>query len=383
MVKRIFLVMVTDIFDYPPVISLIRIWLELNYKPYIIGKYSDEIMKKEFEKSGAIFFDTTYYSSKLNIIKKLISILSFRRQTKKVLELLEVKKDEDVWFLNADTISVLYKLIPKYRSILHFYEFVDPVLSFGFWLVSPGYNMGKTMKLANKVVHCEYNRAHITKALYGLDVLPYVFPNKPYITDENITNLPDDIHNMILDFKSRLVGKKVILYQGIFNSTERRLEEFCEAIQNMPEEYVIMIMGEESRYYESLKSRYSSDKVLFIPFVTPPYHMFITQLAHIGILTYFAKSSNYADVINPLYCAPNKIFEYSKFGMPMIGNDIPGLSNVFDKYGCGICLDYPVTPNSIQNAVKSIFDNYNKYSAKSMEYYNSIDLKSIVNKILK
>ena len=201
MKSRIFLVMSTDIVGYPPVVSLIRLLIDLDYEPYVIGRYSDKNMRYEFERRGAHFYDTTFYSSKLPLLKRLVSILSFRFETNKILRQLNVKDEEFVWFLNADTISVLYKLVPKYNSILHFYEFVKPVLSFGFWLVSPSYKMGDTMRKAQKVIHCEYNRAHITKALYNLKTLPYVFPNKPYFTDDDISTQPTAIKKMNTEIK--------------------------------------------------------------------------------------------------------------------------------------------------------------------------------------
>lgn len=76
-------------------------------------------------------------------------------------------------------------------------------------------------------------------------------------------------------------------------------------------------MGRGSDYYDDLRSRYASERVLFVPFIRPPHHLQVTRLASIGVLSYFPDPSSLAAVINPLYCAPNKIFEYARYGVPM------------------------------------------------------------------
>lgn len=69
-----------------------------------------------------------------------------------------------------------------------------------------------------------------------------------------------------MDVKHKVQGKKVILYQGFFASVERRLEEFCQAINQMPSDYVMIAMGKgPNNYYDVLKKKYQSDKILFIP----------------------------------------------------------------------------------------------------------------------
>ena len=67
-----------------------------------------------------------------------------------------------------------------------------------------------------------------------------------------------------MDVKHKVQGKKVILYQGFFASVERRLEEFCQAINQMPSDYVMIAMGKgPNNYYDVLKKKYQSDKILF------------------------------------------------------------------------------------------------------------------------
>ena len=57
-------------------------------------------------------------------------------------------------------------------------------------------------------------------------------------------------------------------------------------------------------------------------------------MASIGVLSYFPRSGSIGRTLNPLYCAPNKIFEYSKYGIPMISNDVPALRYSYMEFHC-------------------------------------------------
>jgi glycosyltransferase involved in cell wall biosynthesis len=242
--------------------------------------------------------------------------------------------------------------------------------------------MARSCKLADKIVCCEYNRAHITKGLFQLDSLPFVLPNKVYIDDNELDYIPNDVRDILGDVLERMKDKKVVLYQGIFLDKERRLEEFCQAVNSLSDEYLLVAMGGGSSLFEQLKEKYESEKIIFVPFIRPPYHLLVTKMASVGILSYFPRPNNVASVINPLYCAPNKIFEYAKFSVPMIANDIPALHYAFTEHRCGKCVSYPMETSSIKDTLLEIFDNYDEYSSGALDYYNSIDLKKILQNML-
>lgn len=103
------------------------------------------------------------------------------------------------------------------------------------------------MKKALKVVCCEYNRAQITKGIYQLKDLPLVLPNKVIVDESELSKVPMDIKPMIDDITQKTKGKKVVLYQGIFLDEERRLEEFCEAISHLPDDYAFIAMGKVAK----------------------------------------------------------------------------------------------------------------------------------------
>lgn len=382
-IMRIFLTKLGELGLYPPALSIIKILRDEGHEVVYIGAYSDNIQKAILESKGVRFIETVNYFPEYNPLKKLRYLHKYKTQVKNALEKEGACGQDILWVFNADTICLLSDLVPSHKTILHFFEFVEARFNWKYTIVNPTYNFQSTLNNASAIIHCEYNRAHIFKGLYHLEKLPYILPNKPYLGDDAFTNIPKDIKDLVANIKEKVQEKKVVLYQGYFNSEQRRLEEFCMAVSGMGEDFVLLIMGRGNKSYEELRSKYSSDRIIFLPFINPPYHLLITQLAHVGVLSYFPTGRNYAEVINPIFCAPNKVFEYGMYGIPMISNDIPGLKCIYDKYDCGIAVSYPMTDKAIQSTLYEIFNNYKILSDGAQLFNDSTNIPQIVSGIIK
>lgn len=372
-----------DIINYPPALTVIRTLCDIGYNVIHIGRYSDIEQKNELTEKGVVFIDSEKYNGQTNLISKFIQQSNFKKLVHSVIQKYKIDEDDYVWLLNAETIRLLGSLAYRYKTIFHYFEFTTPYINWKYRLVNPFEDPFELNKQAYRIVQCEYNRAHIFKAFLHLDTLPIVLPNKPY-EFKNIGegNLPNDVRNIIDDLQQRIAGKKVILYQGVFQGKDRRLDEFFEAVLSLPKNFVFLAMGGTSPNYLELKQKYESERVIFVPFIRPPYHLEVTKLCDVGILSYVANETTVAGAINPIYCAPNKIFEYSKFGKPMISNDLPGLNTIFKIYGCGVSIDYPITSDKISAKVLSIFENYENYSRGAKRYYDSVNIENIIKEIL-
>ncbi len=367
---------------YPPMISLIDILCELGVNVTYIGDYTESPTTERFTSQGVRLVKLGYKREGTQF-NRLKAQIIYKHELTAVLERYNVCDEDLLWYVYSDSATFLHKLLAKYRYLVHYYEFERQVYSWKFKLLYPSFTQEKLVHNAVGIIHCEYNRAQIFKGMMGLERIPFILPNKPYVKDGALgRDIPKEIHETIDSLYDRIQGKKVILYQGIFDSKERKLEDFCEAVNLLSDEYVFIAMGRGDKSYEMLKEKYESDKILFIPFIIPPYHLLITEKAYIGVLSYSPISKTYYGVINPLYCAPNKIFEYARFGKPMISNDIPGLRNVFDVFNCGVVIKDPVSPSSIVDAINLVSKNYQEMSEGAVRYYNSIDLHSIVKNII-
>ena len=78
---------------------------------------------------------------------------------------------------------------------------------------------------------------------------------------------------------------------------------------------------------------------------------------------------------------PNKIFEYAGFGVPMIGTDVPGLSQPFEKFDMGVCCK-ELSVDSIVDAIQKVEKRHDEMSVNCKKLYDSVDLDRIVEDIL-
>jgi len=370
--KKIFIAMVYDIVYYPPVISLCNVLIDLNYDVIYMGECSNINVASSLNRNGVKLYIQKYGG---NGFTRFIQQYFFRRKVKKIL-IQEYENNSLLWLVNGQTMYLFSSFYKKYKIISYLLEYGNKINK-AFRFLSPFFSYGKCLSLSYRVICCEYNRAQITKAVFNLTDCPFILPNKAYFNSfDDEGKIPIEIENVISNYRN----KKIILYQGIFNS-ERKLDYYMEAINKLPDEYVLFLMGKNSTTYSELKKTYESERIVFLPFIPPPLHMKITELAYIGILSYIPLANNFDQSINVLYCAPNKIYEYSKFGVPMIANDLPALQFAFLSYRAGICVE-KLRPESIINAIIEIDHNYSVYSHNSINLYNSVDLITIISDIL-
>lgn len=380
--NKVFIVMKEDVLQYPPILSMFHTLIDLNYRVVHIGVYSDLEQKTFLESKNVEFYNAVKLNVNANPLNKSVQQLKYKKYVKKVLEE-RYETGDYLLVVNEDTMCLLWNVIKQYKLLLYFLETPGFNVRLKYRMYNPSFNLTKACQKAYKVICCEYNRAHIIKGLYQLDTLPVILPNKYYQSKslDNTEIIPEDVKQKVDDIQQKISDKKVILYQGVFTSKERRLEEFIHAVNEMSDDYVLLAMGRGDNMFEELKDKYSSRKILFVDFIRPPYHMLITQMAHIGVLSYFPNNSSFIDVLNPIYCAPNKIFEYAKYSLPMISNDLPALKNIFQEFHCGVVVDYPLTDKKIKDAFLTVFNDYNSYTLGAKKYYKSVDCMSIIRGI--
>ena len=380
--RKIYIITQHDLVYYPPMQTLINVMLNMGLTIFFIGKYSDGESKELYEKKG-VHFKSLVLNEEGNLIQKICRQKQFAKDVDRFLKSTRITDADLIWYVySGTTVCALSNVLYKYKYIVHFYEFYKSLQSWKYRIIYPSYNIRLFLNKASGVVHCEYNRAQICKSLYGLESLPYIIPNKPYINNDKLSQVPVDIKDLFSSFESKINGKKVIIYQGYFNAKERRLEEFCQAVHLLPDNYVLVIMGRGNDYFDFLKIKYESKRIIFVPFIRPPYHLMFTQKASIGILTYYPQEQTYPGVINPLYCAPNKIFEYGMYGVPMIGNDIPGLKYIFREYNCGETIKYPITAQKIADCIVKIENQYKYYSDGAIKLNDSVNIEKTIAEII-
>lgn len=374
--SKIIFVEVDDTERYPPEISVINVLSEVsNYDLHICslnpGEYITNFCRRYnvllHNGNGRIIRKETY--SGLSIARKANEIIKNRKKLWNIIDQLYCE-DDIIWVNTFTTLKTLGKRLFQYKYVVHLLELLHETRLY-YKFRYPKFKLGDYLQHAYRVIECEYNRACITKAWFNLDTIPVVLPNKLYLREqETIESKPDLEFSEVLE---KLLHKKIILYQGILGP-ERPIEVFAEAVAELSDEYVMVVMSGDK-----LKNKFQTRNLYELGYVPAPNHLKITEKAFIGILTYQSISTGYSsnDCLNSIYCAPNKIYEYSKFGLPMIGNNIPGLKYTIEYSGSGICVD-KMSKEKIKEAILKIDADYENYRNNALTFYNSIDIKKII-----
>lgn len=322
---KILIVHNKEINYYPPVKSLVDILLDIGASVTLIT-YDKFSYRKEKELDSDFKLIKIEDFKKKGKIQRLLNVFLLKRKIRQCVFHL-MKTHDLIWTTTDNTVSLIGRGLLNYENhIMQLMELVEdtPLL---YYKVVYQLKLNKLFKThldkyarhAKYVVVPEFNRAHIIKAMWGLERLPVVLPNKPYYL--NLSNPNTEVLRIVENLRN--CGKKLILYQGVFLK-ERKLEEFAQAVNSLGDEYAFCIMGSDTQERKQLCEKYP--EIIYVPFITPPFHLLITQIAFIGVLTYFPTADDLAGKLNVVYCAPNKIYEYAYSGLPMIGNNIPGLS---------------------------------------------------------
>lgn len=372
---KVVVALAADINSFPPTISLVKTLLNIGCKVKLICRNAKSIPKVLCGNDNLQIINLQC-NLEGNRIQKFLRHLKYLPQIRAVTA--KAMDDADIlWTATDNTVRDLGPMIYKYKHVMQLMELVKDIrLAPAFPRIFK-FRLDSYARSAYKVVVPEYNRAHITKAWWKLDKLPSILPNKPYMGSLSNTALPDNVDKVVQNLKNE--KRRIILYQGRFGR-DRSLEAFAKAVELLGDEYVLYLMGEANAKSKELCNRFKGIK--FIDFIDPPDHLNVTKFAHIGILSYVSKGriKNYSE-LNPLFCAPNKLYEYSGFGIPMVGNDIPGLRCVFDKFNIGLCSD-DLTPEAIADCIKRVEKNYIQMSQNCKEFFMKTDLEATVKNII-
>lgn len=345
----------------PPVISALFNLLSLGVEVTLCTTGITSNLREKIEQRGGrvILVDYLMHKTPLQLI---IRTLKYRAQVKNVLGQFD-KNDTVLWVEGNYTFTALIGILKGYALITQIQEMHKNKLEY--------FAIKRLLKNAKAVFIPEYNRAYIYKCEFNLKDLPYILPNKPdFIPTKSEFDTIQEKHSELLD---KIKDKKVILYQGLL-CDERDLTPFVRAANSLPDDYLLVLLGHDY----GVVNKYLSicQKVFHIPYLSAPDYLLITSKAYIGIVTYAPNT------LNTVYCAPNKIFEYAAFSIPIIANDIPGLRYPILEFKSGIIVDEN-NPETIVSAISKIEQNYEEYSSASLIFYNSVDNKNTIETALR
>lgn len=345
--KEIVIVHKTCVADFPPLYAFLKYLEKRHYKITLIVGFEHSDLEDELKK-----ICDKYHN--LNVTPQRNKILYWYNVRKTFWKcILENNyQNQLLWIPSADTTIALGSKLLKYKFVLNLYELFD----YQFMYLKL---LRKFAKKTQLLICSDINRSNILRVWWKLEQTPEVILNKPHtLITGNKLPLSDDLAEIIKSNNS----DKILIYQGLI-AEERGLYNVCKVI-NQLSGYKLLIMGKKNQYSEYLLKSFPN--IIHIPFVAPPYHLHITSHAYIGILSYDHSS------LNNIFCAPNKLWEFSNFGLPMLGNNIPGLISTIEASKMGKCVDFQ-NEDEVRNAIAEIDINYQYYSRNSSKFYENYD----------
>lgn len=350
-----------EVHKRPPVLSAISHIASLGHQVALITCGINEPVRQHLSDLGVDIHILPYCKAKSSI-GKLREYAQFRSGA---LKLLRVLYDEHsvIWVEAGATAVALGRRLLRFRYILQIQELHH----------KERYTLRVMARLtpsAQAVFVPEYNRAVLYQVWFHLKSRPFVLPNIPafFATNEEIKKYNTKYDEVL----SRLQGKFVIIYQG-YISVDRPLGAYIKAVKELGDHYQVLLVG---RNYGALRAYKSIlPDLIHIDYLPSPEYLFFTQHAHLGIVTYDPLDLNNA------YCAPNKIFEYAHYGLPVLGNDIPGLKFLIEPFASGKIVDESDV-ESIKSAILEIDRDYERYSLNAKRMIDSYDNQETINRVL-
>jgi glycosyltransferase involved in cell wall biosynthesis len=194
------------------------------------------------------------------------------------------------------------------------------------------------------------NRYHLKKSVFVVMNCP---PLEEGSVPRNTLKNSPCMDELLLQ---RQKHRKIILYQGVI-SPRRCLKQLVEAMQYLPDEYCLFLLGEGPFLSELRQFTESNDLTqrVFLPGqISLDQLQFCTEQADIGV-TLVEEGLNY------YLSSPNKLFQYIHAGLPFIAQNYPFYKEIGETYGIG-CLIESVDPAEIAGAIKSVLEDEARYS---------------------
>ena len=367
-----------NIMLYPPTITLVECLLNNGYRVHLVGAGTKELpsIVKDNDSFSCYEVETVQANSIIGkIIRRKKRTKAFRE------ELAKVGNDDIVWTVNPIIVRMLRKDLLNYsnRHVMQLLELWDTYPMFRT-IKRIKFKLDKYARAAWKVVVPEENRAYIQKVGWNLNGLPYVLPNKPYHLDAG--EITEEMRPVIKKMKQE--KRKIVIYLGVLDP-DRDFASFAKALDKIKDKYAFYVfgkIGEASR--EKVEQIFRENECInYMGFFNPPKHLFFLKYARIALLPYKPGKADEMgfSILNALYCAPNKIFEYAGNELPMVGTDVLGLKGPFEKYNIGVCCK-DLKPETIIDAILNVDEKHDEMQSNCIDFYNSVDVDKIVNSIV-
>ena len=200
----------------------------------------------------------------------------------------------------------------------------------------------------------------ITTAKTDMNYLKHKYAQYKQLKFYNIFNFPSNKNNQCdLQLKKLFPIQKnhiIILYQGVLQKG-RGLNLLIDLI-NITKDLSAIIIGdgkERGKYIKKINQYKINNRVFLINRVPYLELLQYTSLGHIGWLIIKNRSTS------NLFALPNKLFEYTLMGLPVISSNLPNINPIIKKYNLGKTLKKSLSTTNILESIKEIKNNFQEY----------------------
>lgn len=350
---------------YPPCTAHVRLLRDAGVSVVIVAGACPSSIAHDFETSGAELRIVGNHRALPGLLGKVLSYGSYRYRALRVAQEFIEPENTVVWYGTADTAMALLGALPGIRAVASVLELYDtyPIYRRALRHILPK---------CQAVVACEPTRAEIMQSWFNLSSRPVVLHNKTYDHPRLRSMRPTTAGTA--EAIREMTAEKSLIYQGLITS-DRTLTPLAKAMRAIDDDrwWLYLLGPVRGHALEEVRQIYPRTKYLGVH--TPPSHLEITSHATLGV-AYYDRSS-----LNNIFCAPNKIYEYTGFGIPVLANDVNGLRSTIERSGAGIAVDFD-DASAIQHAMELMDRDYSTFSKRASAFFEDVDNLAGIHHVL-
>lgn len=179
------------------------------------------------------------------------------------------------------------------------------------------------------VVAANNERAKLMKIHYALNTMPTPIRNvsKPTLGNVDCARIIETYPQLL-----REKDEQFIVYMGDV-SLKRGLANVIESLSYLPNNISLVVIGDGPDWDKlreiAIRINRRQQRLRLLGAIPQRWIQDALSLCDVGVLTYSLEG------LNNVYCSPNKLFEYTQAGLPVVSTAQPTLEDMIGKYGLG------------------------------------------------
>lgn len=222
---------------------------------------------------------------------------------------------------------------------------------------------------ADIIIAANISRALIMQGYYRMERTPFIVSNAPQKIDFDL------VQKIYIKKMCKVKKDTVIIYAGYISNT-RGIDKLINAVGELGEGYLLNLYG-SGPSLDVLKEMIALKKYKNINIYGKYRQENLPQYlmeSDIGFIGYPNKG------LNNIFCEPNKIYDYSKYLVPMVSTPHVSLERIFLRTGIGaINKDLKTAIQEVESKLRMYIDSCRVFN---MEYQNNDEREQVREAIL-